>query len=278
MSAVKPAAPRSGSASASPTSIGYGATPIERFDLYRAKSSSAPVMIMVHGGAWRSGRARDFADAAEMFVRAGVNFVVPDFINVIEAGGSLIPMVDQVRKCIAWIAKNGSELGIDPGKIYISGRSSGAHLASTALIADWEADFGLSGDTIKGALLSSGMYDLKPVRLSKRSSYIDFTDEMEHMLSAQRHLDRIRCPVVVAYGTYETPEFQRQARDFADALAKAGKDVRLLVGVGCNHFELPETLASPFGLLGRAALSLTGIEVHFRWKQEVSHQKRGGSA
>jgi arylformamidase len=59
----------------------------------------------------------------------------------------------------------------------------------------------------------------------------------------------------VGYGTYETPEFQRQARDFAAALKAAGKLVQLLVGEGYNHFEILETLASPYGLLGRAALA-----------------------
>jgi arylformamidase len=34
----------------------------------------------------------------------------------------------------------------------------------------------------------------------------------------------------------------------------AGKPVQLLVGSGYNHFEMLETLASPYGLLGRAAL------------------------
>ena len=57
-----------------------------------------------------------------------------------------------------------------------------------------------------------------------------------------------------AYGTYETPEFQRQSRDFAAALKVAGKPVTLLVGEGYNHFEMPETFASPYGLLGRAVL------------------------
>jgi hypothetical protein len=46
-------------------------------------------------------------------------------------------------------------------------------------------------DILKGAVLSSGMYDLKPVRLSKRSKYVNFTDEMEEALSAQRHIDRL---------------------------------------------------------------------------------------
>jgi arylformamidase len=122
------------------------------------------------------------------------------------------------------------------------------------LVTDWQKDFKLPADTVKGGLLCSGMYDLKPVRLSARSSYVKFTDEMEHALSAQRHLERLNCPAIVAHGTLETPEFQRQTRDFAAAAKAAGKPVQLLVAQGYNHFEIYETLASPYGLLGRAVL------------------------
>ena len=233
--------------------VAYGPTPIEQLDIYTTKAPNAPINVFIHGGAWRSGESWEFCDAAELFVNAGAHFVVPDFINVIEAGGSLFPMAEQVRRSIAWVYKNAASFGGDPNRIYISGRSSGAHLAGTALIADWPKDFGVPVDVIKGALLSSGMYDLKPVRLSKRGAYVKFTDEMEHALSTQRHLQRINCPVIVAHGTYETPEFQRQARDFAAALKAAGKDVRLITG-HYNHFEMPETLGNPYGLLGRAVL------------------------
>jgi arylformamidase len=41
--------------------------------------------------------------------------------------------------------------------------------------------------------------------------------------------------------------------------------VRLLVGEHYNHFELPETLGNPYGLLGRAALDLMGLH------RRVSH-------
>jgi arylformamidase len=107
---------------------------------------------------------------------------------------------------------------------------------------------------IKGAVLSSGMYDLKPVRLSARSNYVKFTDEMEHALSTQRHLERITTPLVVAHGTFETPEFQRQTRDFAAALKAANKPVQFVIGQGYNHFEMAETFGNPYGVLGRAVL------------------------
>jgi arylformamidase len=82
-----------------------------------------------------------------------------------------------------------------------------------------------------------------------------FTDEIEQALSSQRHLDKLNAPVIVAYGTLETPEFQRQSRDLAAVVKAAGKPVELLVADGYNHFEIPETLANPYGVLGRAVLA-----------------------
>jgi arylformamidase len=144
----------------------------------------------------------------------------------------------------------------------VSAHSSGSHLAACVLARGWREE-SLPTDIVKGAVLLSGMYDLKPVRLSKRSSYVSFTDRMEDLLSAQRHLDGINAPVVLAIGTQETPEFQRQSRDFAAALEAAGKPVELLTGEGYNHFELLETLANPYGLTGRAMLTQMKLMAKF---------------
>jgi arylformamidase len=114
----------------------------------------------------------------------------------------------------------------------------------------------LPANVVKGGLCMSGMYDLKPVRLSKRSSYVKFTDEMEQAMSSQRHLDLLRAPIIVTYGTNETPEFQRQSRDFAAAVKAAGKPVDLVEAPNFNHFEMAESLGNPYGPNGRAALAL----------------------
>jgi arylformamidase len=105
------------------------------------------------------------------------------------------------------------------------------------------------------------MYELEPVRRSKRSSYVTFTDAMVEKLSAQRHLDGLQTPLVLAYGTCETPEFQRQTRDFAAALKAAGKPVQLIVGQNYNHFEIGATLDNPYGPFGRAALEMMRLGV-----------------
>jgi arylformamidase len=239
-----------------PRRLAYGSSEIEQLDFYPAANSGAPVIIYIHGGAWRSGKAANYAFLAEMFTGAGFHCVIPDFINVDAAEGDLEAMAHQVRASVAWLYRNPETLPYDPGAIFVAGHSSGAHLSSCIVTTDWEKEFGLSSDVVKGALLASGMYDLAAVRLSKRSRYVRFTDRSEQELSAQRHIDRLHCPVIVAYGTLETPEFQRQARDFAAALDKAGKPVQLIAGEGFNHFEITETLGNPYGLLGRAVIDV----------------------
>jgi arylformamidase len=94
---------------------------------------------------------------------------------------------------------------------------------------------------------------------SARNSFVAFDDATVAALSPIEQLDRLHAPTVVAYGTCETPEFQRQNREFTAAVENAGKKVRLLVGEHYNHFELPETLGNRYGLLGRAALDLMGL-------------------
>jgi arylformamidase len=242
-----------------PRRYAYGPTPIEGLDVYVTSRPHAPINVFIHGGAWRSGAAKNYASPAEMFVHAGAHFVVLDFAAVQDVGGSLAPMADQVRRAVAWVYRNADAFGGDRDRLYVSGTSSGGHLAGVVLTTDWPRDFDLPADVVKGGLCGSGMFDLKPVRLSARSRYVKFTDEIEEALSPQRHLDQLHAPLIVGYGTFETPEFQRQSRDFAAAVQAAGKPVQLLVGEGYNHFEMYETLANPYGVLGRAVLDQMGL-------------------
>ena len=237
-----------------PQRLAYGPSEYERLDIFRGAAANAPVNLFVHGGAWRRNKAADYALQAEPLVRAGAHAVFIDFINVDQAGGDLLPMYEQVCRAIAWTWRNAESFGGDPARFYVSAHSSGSHLAGCALTVGWREQ-GLPENFCQGALLASGMYDLVPARLSKRSAYVKFTDAMVEKLSSIRHLDGLHTPLVVAHGTRETPEFQRQTRDFAAAVQAAGKPVELIVGDAYNHFELCETLANPYGVLGRAMLA-----------------------
>jgi arylformamidase len=237
-----------------PRRLAYGQTTMEALDLYATKATNAPINIYVHGGAWRVGLAKGNAHHAEMLVNAGTHVAVLDFNNVIETGGSLMAMADQIRRAVAWIYKNARSFGGDPERIYISGHSSGGHWVGVLLTTDWQKDFDLPPTLIKGGVAGSGLFDLRPVRLSARSSYIKFTDTDEAALSAQQHINKLTTPIALVYGSAETPEFQRQSRDFAAALQAAGKPMTLSVMEGYNHFEVWEQLANPYSLFGRAVL------------------------
>src|SRR5215468_10247110 len=89
-----------------PERVAYGPDEIERLDIYRTRRAAAPVFVFIHGGAWRSGRSKDFATPAEMFLAIGADYVVPEFACVQDVGGSLMVLADQVRRAVAWVYRN----------------------------------------------------------------------------------------------------------------------------------------------------------------------------
>jgi arylformamidase len=238
----------------------YGMTPEETLDIYPASLQNAdgsPIHIFAHGGAWRGGTKEMYAFPAPAFVEAGAIYIALDFANIPKV--RLPDMAQQVRTAIAWVYKNAKSFGGNPERITLSGHSSGGHLAAVALTTDWSR-YEVPQKVLKAGLVVSGMFDLHPVMLSARSSYVKISKEEQAALSPQRHLDRIACPIAVAHGDGESPEFKRQARDFVAATkGKVSQPVELVECKGFNHFEIIETIAKPDGILGRIALKQLGL-------------------
>jgi arylformamidase len=237
----------------------YGPSAAEGLDIYRTKQKNAPIFVFIHGGAWLGGAAKDYGYPAEMFVNAGAHYVAIDFIAIKEAGGDLSVMAKQVRRAVAWVHNNAEKFGGDPSRLYVGGHSSGGHLCGVVLVTDWQKEFGLQPNIIKGGLCMSGVYEMKPVALSARRNYVKFTEAMEDSMSAMRHIERLQAPITVTYGTFETPEFQRQSREFAAAVKAAGKPVELLEAPNYAHLEMCESLGNPYGTNGRAALAMMNL-------------------
>ena len=236
-----------------PEHYAYGESAVENLLVYRSQQANAPVLIYVHGGSWRVG-SPDNPEVAEPVVNAGWHAVLLNFASVDDDGVSLSDLARQVRNAVAWVYRNAYKFDGDRTRIFVCGHSSGGHLAGVILTTDWVRDYDLPSDTVKGGLCSSGMFDLKPVRLSSRNSYLNLSGEEESLLSPQCHINNLNAPAIIVYGTVETPEFQRQSIDFATAIKAAGKPVKLIVAEGHNHFEILESYANPYGLLGRSVL------------------------
>jgi arylformamidase len=232
--------------------VAYGPTADETLAIFPATQPNAPVHVHVHGGSWRHLTKDDESFLAPGFVAAGVTLVVLNFAVI--PAVRIPQMIEQLRRAIVWVAGNIERYGGDPQRIHLSGHSSGAHLASVLLTTDWTA-YGLGADVLKSGLLISGMYDLRPVMLSARRTFVSLeAGEMEE-LSAILHLDGIAAPVTVAYGDLESPEFKRQAIDFAAALREARKPVTLIEAAGRNHFEILGDLADQDSALGATAFA-----------------------
>ena len=240
-------------------SVPYGNGEDETLDIFPAKSGSeshsgAPVHIHIHGGRWTLFTKDEESFIAPTFVSAGAACVVPDFSNIPKV--RIPEMVAQVKCAIAWTYRNAASFGGDPERIHLSSHSSGSHLAGVALLTDWEKEFGLPRDVVKSALLVSGMYDMRPVMLSARSSYVKLSDEEVLALSAILQPEKVHTPLTLVYGEKETPEFRRQPKAYAEVLAAAGKPVKVVEVPGVNHFEILRQLGEPGSEVARLALAL----------------------
>ncbi len=233
----------------------YGPHPDELLDYFPAAQNNAPVHIFVHGGAWKNFTKNDYSFPAESYVAAGFHTAILNFSKLPTV--RLPEMVDQVRRGVAWVYKNAAQYGGDPHRLSMSAHSSGAHLTANALITDWAA-FGCPPDIVKAAACVSGPYDLEPVMLSARSSYVELNKTEVAALSVHRHTDRIPCPVAIAYTDGDTDEFQRQSREFASALERSGRLAACTRFSGRNHFEIMEEFGEPRGELIQYILANIG--------------------
>ncbi len=234
-----------------PQRLAYGRGANEQLDFFACGRRAAPLLVFVHGGAWRSGQAQDYAFVAGPWLDAGAHVAVLDFDAVQDCGGELLAMASQVRSAVLWLQSQAAQLGVDAQQIHLAGHSSGAHLAAAVATGDGQ---GWPPLALRSLSCVSGMYELEPVRRSARSRYVAFSDESVQRLSPLRQAAQLACPALVAHGSLESPQFQWQAQAFAQALAGAGVKAQAQVLPGLNHFEILESLGDADSALTRALL------------------------
>jgi arylformamidase len=218
-----------------PVTQQYGPTNAELIDVFApAGGRESPILVFLHGGAWTRNTRDDASYPAPTFMGRGAAYLAPDFGSLKTV--RLPQMVESCRAAVAWTVRNAKSFGGDPNRVFLAGHSSGAHLAACVLITDWTAR-GLPRDAIKGGFLMSGMYDLYPVLLSSRSSYLHITSEEVAEFSAIRHLDRITCPIAVVSADEVSPEFKRQSNVFGDALEGMGRLASRTVAFNATPFS-----------------------------------------
>jgi acetyl esterase/lipase len=115
--------------------IPYAGTdnPRQRLDLYlpkvRKDDKPLPVVVYIHGGAWRAGDKRGGYGMVAPLVESG------DFVGVSVGyrltGEAIWPaQIHDCKAAIRWLRGNAKKYNFDPGRIGVTGTSAGGHLVA----------------------------------------------------------------------------------------------------------------------------------------------------
>ena len=142
--------------------IPYGPEERQRLDLYCPRdgtSAPVPVLLFMHGGAWRNG-CKEWMG----FMAPAITCLPAIFMSV---GYRLAPAskfpapLQDCRRALQWAHDNVGGYSGDPDRLFVGGHSAGGHLAAMlALQRDALREHSLPEDAVKGCFPVSGVFDL----------------------------------------------------------------------------------------------------------------------
>jgi arylformamidase len=223
----------------------YGPGPRQLADLFPAPPNiqgagqKAPIVLFIHGGFWRA-LAKDYVRHVAIPLReAGIAAVLPSYDLCPQV--PLADVVAQAKQAFLWTRQNAARLNGDPDRIYVAGNSAGAHLAAMLLAEDWTRH-GLPASPIAGAILVTGIYDLRPVLRIQVNDDTRLSPSEVPALSPQFLPLHNKVPSIIAVGGDEPPLWIEQSKRLAAKYAQAGAKVDLMVLPGLNHFSITSHL------------------------------------
>src|SRR5215207_10486516 len=237
--------------------VPFGPTLAEHVDIYPA-GENAPVLIYVHGGFWCLRSSKESGFVARGPASEGVATVVMYYALCPRV--TIDEIVRQTRAAVAWTYKNAASFGGDPARIHVAGHSAGGHLVAMLLATDWESEYGLPGNVIKGATAISGLYDLAPFPYTFLQPKLQLGYDQIYRNSPIIRLPDASAPLLVAHGDNETDEFKRQSEEYLDAWRTEGLDGEILILQGKNHYEVIDGFLDAESPLCSAILGQMGVQ------------------
>ncbi|MEQ1775412.1 MAG: alpha/beta hydrolase [Burkholderiales bacterium] len=227
----------------------YGPAERNRIDYFAAPPTTrpAPILVFIHGGYWQMRAKETFSFVAAGPLAHGIHVALPGY--TLAPAITLEGIVAEVRAAVCWVAQHAADFGGDPHRIIVSGWSAGGHLAAV-----------LMGESaVKGGLAISGIFDLEPIRLNYLNSKLGLDAHAVQQFSPLTNLPGQSLPLMLACGTGELPELQRQSEIYAEARAKAHLPGRLVRLPQHNHFTILEELARSDGALTALVRELVAV-------------------
>lgn len=90
-------------------------------------AGAVPGVIVIHGGAWRSGNRRQLRGYADSLARRGMACFAIDYR--LAPDHKFPAQIDDCRMAVRWVRKHAAEYGVDPLRMGAIGYSAGGHLA-----------------------------------------------------------------------------------------------------------------------------------------------------
>lgn len=155
--------------------VAYGADPEQRMDIYiPAHAKNAPVVLMVHGGAWLRGdkaMARMYGNKVAHWLPRGVIFISINYRLAPKADP--LTQADDVAKALAVAQEKAASWGGGSERFVLMGHSAGAHLVAL-LVADPSIATRQGAKPWLGAVvLDSGALDLVEIMEGSHFRFYD---------------------------------------------------------------------------------------------------------
>lgn len=221
----------------------YGALLDETIDVFPSKEPNSPILVFIHGGYWHSMSNKDFSLVARGLVLNNITVAIPNY--------SLCPKVTiqeitrQNCASIAWLYNNAKRFNGNSEKIIICGHSAGGQQVGMLSSIDWEKEYGLPKNLIKGSIPISGIYDLTPLYYSWLQPKLQLNHDSINKQSPLFQISDNKSPMLISYGENESAEFKRQSEDYFNALIERGNKAELHEQKGKNHFMTFSDLNDP---------------------------------
>jgi len=231
--------------------ISYGSHALECLDIFPAANPNAKTLVFIHGGYWHLLDKRLFHFLAATFLKHNVTTVLINY--PLAPSVSMDAIVSSCRNAMLWLQNNLTSYGGDSTQVYIAGHSAGAHLAAMLLVNN-------NTTFIKGVVLLSGLYQLKPLMLSNINSVLQMDVATAEQNSPACFKPMHQCPLLLAAGSNETDEFKDQTHEMYNSWKSKHNAIQLLNVPGKNHFSILDTVTENGSALQTAIFRLMNIK------------------
>lgn len=232
----------------------YGPAEKETLDIFLPDVAPRGTFVFIHGGYWRGLDKSDFQFVAGPMVEEGIAVVVANYDLCPTV--SIARIVDECRRLMVWVARDGTRHGLPAGNVVVGGHSAGGHLTAMMYTTDWDA-LGLGFDPFVAGVTLSGVHELKPLVLSSMNSDLRLTNAEAARISPVNNASLSPAPLLIAVGGAETSEFIRQSQLLWDAWPENARPAAgPLILAGKHHFSVVLDYADTSSELTRATLAL----------------------